>query len=258
MVDPQSSPIVDVLGIVDASGVSGGRLTDDPLWSLSLRLSPWRISGGLIQFDELAVTRNVSDEELRRWQEIFSPYSVVRIKARVGESAFGPQAILEDYGGKVSFDEELNHHAAELQKPVTFKDAQFGTFLLDRRVDWFEAEGVQWNGTAVRLNLSDADEALDAIETARALWKDEAAWDRRIRDRIVEELHSLKNDTWLGEDEAELSRDEFLGRIVLDAITVHEDGSFTFWYDDGDLFWGHAIEVYGNLTDGPKSANLAG
>jgi hypothetical protein len=27
----------------------------------------------------------------------------------------------------------------------------------------------------------------------------------------------------------------------LEAIQVLRDGEFEFWYDDGDLFWGHSI-----------------
>jgi len=39
---------------------------------------------------------------------------------------------------------------------------------------------------------------------------------------------------------------------------VHEDGEFEFWYDDGDLFWGHVILVDGNIQTGLSQASIAG
>jgi hypothetical protein len=44
----------------------------------------------------------------------------------------------------------------------------------------------------------------------------------------------------------------------LDCISADEDGSFTFWHNDGGMFWGHCIEIRGTLSDGPKLADIPG
>lgn len=144
-----------------------------------------------------------------------------------------------------------------MQKPVTFDDPTFGTFTLDRRVDWFTAE-VMWNGNRVSLNLAESDEVHEALAAAHALWQEQREWNRRIRDYAVQELLPLKNEAWLSEDEAELTADEFKDAMTLESITVYPDGSFDFWHDDGDLFWGHSIQISGSLSEGPTDADIPG
>ena len=47
-------------------------------------------------------------------------------------------------------------------------------------------------------------------------------------------------------------------RLELDAIQISAGGSFEFWFNDGDLFWGHAIHVTGSLDKGPERAQMEG
>jgi hypothetical protein len=44
----------------------------------------------------------------------------------------------------------------------------------------------------------------------------------------------------------------------LTSITVGHGGRFTFWHEDGDLFWGHSITVSGTLAKGPTDADIPG
>lgn len=46
--------------------------------------------------------------------------------------------------------------------------------------------------------------------------------------------------------------------LMVDAVHVYSDGRFEFWYDAGDLFFGHWIRVRGTLEAGPTEAGLAG
>jgi hypothetical protein len=55
-----------------------------------------------------------------------------------------------------------------------------------------------------------------------------------------------------------MSAADFLSKMSLESISLDEDGGLTFWHNDGDLFWGHAIQISGNLTDGLKSADIPG
>ena len=36
------------------------------------------------------------------------------------------------------------------------------------------------------------------------------------------------------------------------------DGSFSAYFDDEDMFFGHCVVVYGSLTDGVTAAEMAG
>ncbi|MFQ3661710.1 MAG: DUF2262 domain-containing protein, partial [Chloroflexaceae bacterium] len=235
------SPVVDVLGVVSAHGAGGGRGGSEHMWVLMFTFDAWRIVGGDLHTEPLSISRKVTEQEFDRLRNMIAPYTVVRIKARVGESAFGGhQALLEEFVGVETTDAELNRHAEELQKPVTFEDPTFGLFTLDRQADWFTAV-VMWDGKAVSFSLSGSAQVQEALRVARELWQNQKEWDRRVRDYAVQELLWQKNRHWPEEDGAELSPDEFKERMMLESITVHPDGSFAFWYADGDMFWGHAI-----------------
>ncbi len=93
---------------------------------------------------------------------------------------------------------------------------------------------------------------------AEVLWSDPFMWKKRIDQYAVRELLDLKNGTWLEEGEAELTADQFIARMKLESIMISSDGKFEFWHDDGDLFWGHAIQVSGNVKDGPTQADIPG
>ena len=51
---------------------------------------------------------------------------------------------------------------------------------------------------------------------------------------------------------------KFARRILLTEFTVSPGGRFTAYYNDDDMFWGHAVEVSGSLKKGITYANLAG
>jgi hypothetical protein len=59
-------------------------------------------------------------------------------------------------------------------------------------------------------------------------------------------------------DPEQLNAENFKSRMTLQSISIEETGEFTFWHDDGDLFWGHSIQVWGDLVTGPTHADIAG
>jgi hypothetical protein len=129
---------------------------------------------------------------------------------------------------------------------------QFGELTLDSAFDWFEGSA-NWNGTTIRLVFPVDEETLDdkALESAQALWVDQVKWKQSIESFATEGLLGIKNDAWIEEDEAEVTAEEFVSRITLEMISVASEGDFEFWYNDGDLFFGHSIVVRGNLELGP-------
>jgi hypothetical protein len=217
--------------------------------------------GGTVQTCPLMIRRKVTQSDLASFRRLVAPYWVIRIRARVMEgSAFGgPEALLDDFVGRDDSDQELNDYAKQLQKPVTLADSVLGTFTLDRRVNWFTGCMV-WNSKPVTVQLCAETPAKvqAALKTAHSLWEAQAIWDQRVRDYAAQALLQLKNESWLGEDEAEVSADQFKQRMMLESVTVHPEGDFEFWHRDGGLFWGHFIQVTGCLSEGPTGADIPG
>lgn len=260
---PAASEIITVLGIVAPFGVGGGKAGDDELWLMTFAFDGWRIESLDLQHSRLGISRHVSDEELDKFQDLIQSYSIIRIRAEVAahSTAENRQVVLIEYLGVETDDLELNERAAELQKPVTFVDSLFGTLTFDRGLSWYKGETV-WNGNSVSLSLSaeNSDEVQNALNAAHALWQDQSGWNQKLNEYAVQQLLPLKNDFWLDddEDETELTAEDFLGRMKLKSISVESDGSFTFWHDDGDLFFGHSIQISGDLVKGLSLADIPG
>ena len=109
------------------------------------------------------------------------------------------------------------------------------------------------------LSLLDFDE--NEVEKATKLASEICSWlesnKQSARVFCASTLLSLKNETWLEEGEAPMTNEKFVETIELDGILAFSDGSFSLYFDDNDIFWGHAIVVEveeGKLLD----ATLAG
>ena len=256
------SPVVDVFGVVDPIGPGGAGYRDTKLpCVLSLSFAYWKIDRGSVQDRKLTIRKPVTEEDLHAYMEKLRPYDVVHIRARVLEkNSYGsPQAFLEEVVATDFFEGELQRRALELQEPVTFTDKSFGTFTLDRSVDWYEAV-VPWGNQNVRLMLSvaESDDINECLVHARSIWTLQRVWDERVSNFGTDEFFDSRDYKWLDAAGKELSRQEFKEKIELDSITVYADGSFEFWYNSDELFRGHSILVSGNISDGPTHAGLEG
>jgi hypothetical protein len=97
-----------------------------------------------------------------------------------------------------------------------------------------------------------------AVAVAESLFNDQDARNRRARDYAADRLLELKNDSWLDEDEVEISRAEFISRMQIASISINQNGDFHLWYEDGGLFFGHLILVSGNLERGLSDTGIHG
>lgn len=258
--------IVELIGLVDVSGVSGGSLPGETLSRMSVGLDAWRIGDGPVQTKRLLVRRMVPRDEITHWMQQFGMENIVRLRARVSEeNVFGsPQALMEEFAGRAE-DHGLREYQRQLRIPIVHNDPTLGNLTWSRRSDWFEGNakwraGRAWFATRVRVCLSTgtAENLPAALRVAHALWADQSGWDDRVRNYAVEKLLELKNDNWLGEGESPLTAKQFLKRMKLETVSVDADGSFEFWHNDGGLFLGHSIRICGSLTEGPTSADISG
>ncbi len=254
-------PAVEITGVVSASGYGAAKSHGEILWSLLITLDAWRVGSGPVRTESLTLRRKVSRKGLQAFQDRIEAETVIKVRARLPEkNVFGsPEAFLEELIERDSDDSELHEYLAGLQKPVTRQDDFFGTLTFDRRLHWYTANAI-WNGDPIDLHVSgdQPDHVDSALQVARALWDDQITWSQRIRDYAVQELLHVKNENWLDQGEAELGAEQFMNKMRLQAITVHADGSFVFWHDDGGLFWGHSIQIRGTLSEGPTDADIPG
>jgi len=256
-------PLVEVTGLVPPDGgPGGGGWSGDKPWTLRFELEPWRDDKGNLRQERLQLIKSVSEEELHQFMKIINAYDVIRIHARIAESPASPgkfDALMESFLGIETDDKELNAIAEDLKNPVIMRDPKLGKLVLDRRLNWFCGK-IKWQRKPVILHIttSKTEEVQDALKTAHSLLDNHSDWHKRIRDFAVKELLPLKNQNWLDEDEAELTAADFTNKMKLESITILPGGFFEFWHDDGGLFLGHSIQICGNLTDGPTSADIPG
>lgn len=248
-----------ITGVVDASGAGAGRSPGEERWTVVFTLAAWRVDGGPLETVPLRVRKEVRDEEKDALYAVIHADTLITIDAElVGKDAAEIATAVLAAVLDPPDDPELRAALEELQKPVTVEDAVLGTLTLDRRFDIFRGTA-SWRGEPIEVTVeANGEDLAEALATAHALWQDQARWHERIRDCAVEQLLELKNGTWLDEDESAVSPDDFRARMKLVTISVDPEGGFEFWHDDGDLFWGHAIEVSGSLEEGPDRANIQG
>jgi len=81
---------------------------------------------------------------------------------------------------------------------------------------------------------------------------------KSFENAIARRLLSLKNETWLEENEKPISKSQFISRIKLTNISFFSDLSAELYFDDGQLFWGHTIVIDITKSGRVEDANIAG
>ena len=79
----------------------------------------------------------------------------------------------------------------------------------------------------------------------------------KVKDYAAHKLLKLKNDLWIEEDEKEVTKKDFKDRMKFTSLYVFSE-SANFYFDDGNLFWGHTIEVTINQNLEFIDANIVG
>ncbi|MBX3381044.1 MAG: DUF2262 domain-containing protein [Phycisphaeraceae bacterium] len=256
-----ASPVRTITGVIDALGVGGSQSRGQVDWTLIIPLAAWRLEGGLAHQSPFTLRQSVNQIQLEALRERLLPYRLVRVRARVAlETELGvPQGAIQAFLEHDPKDAALKQLASDLQNPVIRHEAPFGELVLDRSIGWFRGKAA-WNGSPIEVQLSiDETGSCDvSLRIARALWDDPASWEQRVMEKVEERLLQIKNDHWLDEGQSPVTAEQFRSLLSLESVTTNPDGTFEFWCNDGDLFWGHSISVAGDLTNGPTRATLEG
>lgn len=244
---------LSVLAVTGANGFGGGKTGGEELWTASIGLTAWMEEDSPeIHRGEIVLSAVGDDQLLGILRQRVPRDFILKFRARASED--GTRLLLLDLP-EPGFDPDLKAILEEQKKPVTFWEEGLGTFTLNRQVNWFETEA-DWLGTEISLVFDREEDRAGCVANAKALLASAPDWDRRVREYAAEKLTSLAND-W-AEDEEEITREGFMERMEPESVEVRADGSFEFWFTDGEMFYGHSIHVTGNLADGPRTAQMEG
>ena len=249
-----------ILAVTGAGGFGGSRTQENGPWLAVLELTAWKEedSEEPAHREKTQLVALADDKLMEYLRRRVRGDSVFQIMVRPSED--GKQFLMTELP-QPEIDPEMKAILEEQKKPVSIWVPELGTFTLNRLVNWFEAE-VEWLGQPARLDI-DREEDWDAcVEQAKALMAGQKGWDEKVRAFAAQELLDQAND-WAqdaaeGEEPEEITREQFMERLELDAVQISADGRFEFWFNDGDLFWGHAIHVTGSLDQGPEMAQMEG
>ena len=157
----------------------------------------------------------------------------------------------------------LEEVLAEYRRPVVVVDEVLGELTLDKDLDMFEG-GISWRGEDIDISLevdsSSEDTWTAAVAAMKQMMTDQDRWDRDMRAFAARQLTELACEWRESADEEvpEITEESFAQRIELTSIAMDPDGSFSAYFDDDDMFFGHCVVVYGTLADGVASAVMAG
>lgn len=216
----------------------------------------------------------VSDEEHDAGEILdrFRREAVYRLKARKkipheipegvtasSQNEFLIVEVLEENSSCPALDEVL----AEYRRPVVVADEELGELTLDKDYDVFEGH-VLWQGEQIDVSLevdaANEDSWTAARRAMKAMSAEQGRWDRDMRAFAARELTQLACEWRESADEEvpEITEGSFARRIELRSIVMDAEGSFSAYFDDDDMFFGHCVVVYGTVADGVASAVMAG
>jgi hypothetical protein len=230
-----------------------------PGWELRLTLQPWRTNGGSIQTGKLtAIAHNLDRESARALAQAYPPGGVVRLAASAlpAPGQDRPEVAIATLEGLIEAP-DLAGFIVRAPVFAPYDHPVLGRFLKEK--DYLPHIGAaKWNGATIEVWL-DGDEAdCDACAaTAEAMLAKAALWQAEMTARAYTERHANWDKVWR-EDAPPLTEAEWQARLTLETLSVTANGRFTATFSDGDLFWGHAIEVSGSLAEGASDAAMFG
>ncbi|WP_277483705.1 DUF2262 domain-containing protein [Catalinimonas alkaloidigena] len=241
-------------GIVDEDGVA--KVGTDDAVSLGFSFFAYAKNDSEIIEEDIYVTKEIPSFQYD--VSNINQLDIITIKG-VQIEHYGQQRILLSSIEQVNIEDKRFELIRNKRKqPIIFHSERLGVFTLERGPNWFVSTQI-WCDHEIELMLMDEDTPpIRSEEVAISLFEKQRDWNKKFIQIIIEELLPLKNESWLEEHDEPFTESEFEKRIKITSISVWDDGAFESWFDDGDLFWGHGINVNGNLSDGVESADLVG
>ena len=157
---------------------------------------------------------------------------------------------------------ELEEILTEYRKPVVLKDDVLGELTYDKLLKSFEGN-LSWLGGRIHISLYVDKDNKSGITKAKKSLKtmvlEQEKWDVDLRKFAAGKLTKLACE-WAESDEeaAKITEESFAKRISLSLLWMNSGASFSAYFDDDDLFFGHSITVCGSPKKGLVSADIEG
>ena len=149
---------------------------------------------------------------------------------------------------------------AEEARPITIS-VNDTEFKFDKILSWYDGK-VELNGYTIDVSLNPETNTLDAttsVETYKKIMEDFDNFYKKVLNRCANELVEGANE-WRDEDDShEITVEEFERRIDTKKLSISISGtSYSFYFDDDNLFWGHTIVYDGNIENDEFSVYIEG
>ena len=157
---------------------------------------------------------------------------------------------------------ELEEILAEYRKPIILQDDILGELIYDKQIKSFQGS-IIWQDRKINIILDvDKDntgEITKAKKALKTMVSEQAKWDADLRSFAAKKLTKLACEWAESDDEtSEITEESFAKRISLSSICMTSGDSFSAYFDDDDLFFGHCITICGGLKKGVVSADMEG
>ncbi|MEH1895237.1 MAG: DUF2262 domain-containing protein [Nostoc sp.] len=123
------------------------------------------------------------------------------------------------------------------------KHELLGYLRYDSEFDWYESQVIFYETQLpISLSIDDNDKVESALDRAICIVPELKHYAKSAKEYAVEQLLKLKNETWLDEGD-KITSEEFKSRIILEGLVFLPEGKVEFYYNDGNLFFGHCIII---------------
>lgn len=263
---------IEVLALIQKTGGAGKR---NGFWEAQVDFLAYvDCKTGKLYKDEGWLVYPVSDEEYEknRILDRFKNETIYRLKVRIKKQEDVPEGITKSARNRLLVTEILEESAScmpleeiltEYNKPIILQDKILGELTLNKEFSWFEGN-ISWQGERIVILLEVNKDNMSSWTKARNAMKnllsEHEKWDKEMRRFAANKLTTLACEWRDSADEPipEITERSFSERITLASISITSGGSFSAYFDDDDMFFGHCVTVRGSLKKGIVSADMEG
>ena len=216
------------------------------------------ITNEIIENENLLIVKEI--EDTNHYFQIFRNKTIVRLKVRKEKdsSDLYIRFLLEDVVDNDYKDDDLNIILEKYSRPVYYKDEELGDFEFDKSIDMF-SKNIEWNDDNISVLFKNIDKEVNkkSADIIKKIFANKKDVDKKLKDYISENMLEDANNWNDDADKPHINKEDFSKLITLASITISED-IITFWFDDGDIFWGHSIVVESDYDFNFEDAHIEG
>lgn len=260
----------EFIAAVGGGGTSASRLGDDNKFDASANILGYidLTTGRKCNIPcKLKWYETIENVHSKAYHEYFKEGTVYRVKGYVYQPKEGERynkwnssIVVSEIVMAGEYNAYLTSLYAEWERPVVMESEIFGQLIYNKQHEYYPAR-FNWLGTEVKIEIdNETDNAAESLKVAEEICRNCVEWDKKFKEAIGRELTSLA-EYWIDDSgNTSITEEEFISRLTIELLDIsdYNNGTFYVWYDDGGVFAGHSVTVYGNLVEGVTHANMEG